>query len=405
MVLVSLFVYTNLFTIIISFTGFISLRYCNREFDDEKVLISHQKAKHFKCLTCSKKLFSGPGLKIHCMQVHRETIEKIPNSLAHRHNIDIEIFGSGGIPEKDKIEHEKSKSARPNNSNDDNDNLPSTAPPVAPPAIPPPPPATFPGFPAFPPGLPPTGLIPGALPPPPSIPSQLPPLPTTPFQGALPPPGGPPFMGALPPPPSAQSHFPPPGSSIPKPPFSNLSGDGISTSDETDKAVPLKEVPKIVQPGPNSRIVYPEEDISLEELRARLPRYKHFNFDLTGKRSLPPPPPPTLQPPAVTNPGVPSVLPPGLPPPPHFMPGMAPPPRLFRPPLPFGGAGLPPGIPPPPHLVMQGVPPPMFGQMPPGFPPRPGGLPPPPPSQHFMRPPMPPPNPNLPPHLQPHFRL
>jgi hypothetical protein len=44
-------------------------RYCNREFDDEKILIQHQKAKHFKCHICHKKLYTGPGLSIHCMQV------------------------------------------------------------------------------------------------------------------------------------------------------------------------------------------------------------------------------------------------------------------------------------------------------------------------------------------------
>ena len=43
--------------------------YCNRIFEDEKILIQHQKAKHFKCFVCHKKLFTGPGLAIHCMQV------------------------------------------------------------------------------------------------------------------------------------------------------------------------------------------------------------------------------------------------------------------------------------------------------------------------------------------------
>jgi hypothetical protein len=43
--------------------------YCNREFDDEAVLIQHQKARHFKCHICHKKLFTGPGLAIHCLQV------------------------------------------------------------------------------------------------------------------------------------------------------------------------------------------------------------------------------------------------------------------------------------------------------------------------------------------------
>lgn len=45
------------------------VRYCNREFEDEKILIQHQKAKHFKCHICHKKLYTGPGLSIHCMQV------------------------------------------------------------------------------------------------------------------------------------------------------------------------------------------------------------------------------------------------------------------------------------------------------------------------------------------------
>ena len=49
--------------------GYQTFRYCNREFDDEKILIQHQKAKHFKCHICHKKLYTGPGLSIHCMQV------------------------------------------------------------------------------------------------------------------------------------------------------------------------------------------------------------------------------------------------------------------------------------------------------------------------------------------------
>jgi hypothetical protein len=52
-----------------SLFSLIYARYCNREFDDEKILIQHQKAKHFKCHICHKKLYTGPGLSIHCMQV------------------------------------------------------------------------------------------------------------------------------------------------------------------------------------------------------------------------------------------------------------------------------------------------------------------------------------------------
>ncbi|XP_022249732.1 BUB3-interacting and GLEBS motif-containing protein ZNF207-like [Limulus polyphemus] len=85
--------------------------YCGREFDDEKILIQHQKAKHFKCHICHKKLYTGPGLAIHCMQVHKETIDKVPNSLPNRNNVDIEIYGMEGIPDEDIKEHERQKQA------------------------------------------------------------------------------------------------------------------------------------------------------------------------------------------------------------------------------------------------------------------------------------------------------
>ncbi len=50
--------------------------YCEREFEDEKVLIQHQKAKHFKCHVCHKKLSSAGGMVIHVLQVHKESISK-----------------------------------------------------------------------------------------------------------------------------------------------------------------------------------------------------------------------------------------------------------------------------------------------------------------------------------------
>ncbi|KAI1733175.1 BUB3-interacting and GLEBS motif-containing protein [Ditylenchus destructor] len=75
--------------------------YCNREFEDEKILIQHQKAKHFKCHICGKKLFTGPGLSIHCMQVHKETIDKIPAALPGRDSVEIEVYGMEGIPPED----------------------------------------------------------------------------------------------------------------------------------------------------------------------------------------------------------------------------------------------------------------------------------------------------------------
>lgn len=88
------------------------IRYCNREFDDEKVLIGHQKAKHFKCHICHKKLYTAPGLAIHCSQVHKETITKVPNALLERSILDFEIYGMEGVPEEAKRMRELEKHGR-----------------------------------------------------------------------------------------------------------------------------------------------------------------------------------------------------------------------------------------------------------------------------------------------------
>lgn len=108
---------TNFFWI--QLLRFISIRYCNREFDDEKILVQHQKAKHFKCHICHKKLYTGPGLSIHCMQVHKETIDKVPNSYPNRSNIEIEIFGMDGIPPEDLKEHERQRTGGKSESEED----------------------------------------------------------------------------------------------------------------------------------------------------------------------------------------------------------------------------------------------------------------------------------------------
>ncbi|CAG8521743.1 2496_t:CDS:2 [Racocetra fulgida] len=57
-----------------------NFRYCERDFEDEKVLIQHQKAKHFKCPHCNKKLNTAEST-------------------------DVEIFGMEGIPHSDMLAH------------------------------------------------------------------------------------------------------------------------------------------------------------------------------------------------------------------------------------------------------------------------------------------------------------
>ncbi|XP_008145984.1 BUB3-interacting and GLEBS motif-containing protein ZNF207 isoform X2 [Eptesicus fuscus] len=193
--------------------------YCNRDFDDEKILIQHQKAKHFKCHICHKKLYTGPGLAIHCMQVHKETIDAVPNAIPGRTDIELEIYGMEGIPEKDMDERrrlleqktqesQKKKQQDDSDEYDDDDSAASTSfqpqpvqpqqgyiPPMAQPGLPP-----VPGAPGMPPGIPP--LMPGVPPLMPGMPPVMPGMPPgmMPMGGMMPPgPGIPPLMPGMPP--------------------------------------------------------------------------------------------------------------------------------------------------------------------------------------------------------------
>ncbi|KAK6747747.1 hypothetical protein RB195_000753 [Necator americanus] len=162
--------------------------YCNREFDDEKVLIQHQKAKHFKCHICHKKLFSGPGLAIHCMQVHKETIDKIPGAVPGRDSSQMEIYGMQGIPPGTTRGDEE-----PDAKRDRKDDMPPMPPgpmPSMPPMMPGMP---FPPFPMMPPMMPP-GMpgVPPFMPPPPGM--GMPPVP--PYGMPAPPTIGPTMMGS-----------------------------------------------------------------------------------------------------------------------------------------------------------------------------------------------------------------
>ncbi|RAL60415.1 hypothetical protein DID88_000190 [Monilinia fructigena] len=73
--------------------------YCERDFDDLKILISHQKAKHFKCERCGRRLNTAGGLSVHMNQVHKETLASVDNSLPTDRVSRSEIFGMEGIPE------------------------------------------------------------------------------------------------------------------------------------------------------------------------------------------------------------------------------------------------------------------------------------------------------------------
>lgn len=97
-----------------------------RDFEDLKLLISHQKAKHFKCDRCGRRLNTAGGrparrlplglanlerdrttsnnhlylgLSVHMNQVHKESLSSVENALPNRQGLDVEIFGMEGIPE------------------------------------------------------------------------------------------------------------------------------------------------------------------------------------------------------------------------------------------------------------------------------------------------------------------
>ncbi|CAL8102496.1 unnamed protein product [Calicophoron daubneyi] len=242
--------------------------YCNREFDDEKILIQHQKAKHFKCPFCHRKLFTGPGLSIHCNQVHKEKLDKIPNALPNRTSTVIDIYGMVGVPEVDIIEHERQKLGL---EDEPPEKMSKTEESVSYP--PPLPPAPLPFIPAVAPPINPyipIGVVPGVPLPPPV--SAIP---------IAPPPPPPPTAPAPPPPLPTSAPEKSPGLT-PKPTF-----PAYSSPSPTVKT----QVPKVPRPtsgvnGMTVDLIHPAEDLSLEELRADVPRYKK----LLEAANAPPPP-------------------------------------------------------------------------------------------------------------------
>ncbi|KKY14841.1 putative c2h2 finger domain-containing protein [Diplodia seriata] len=81
--------------------------YCERDFDDLKILINHQKAKHFKCDKCGRRLNTAGGLNVHMTQVHKETLTQVENALPNRQGLDYEIFGMEGVPEDVMQSHQQ----------------------------------------------------------------------------------------------------------------------------------------------------------------------------------------------------------------------------------------------------------------------------------------------------------
>ncbi|KAJ9467979.1 Protein SUPPRESSOR OF FRI 4 [Diplonema papillatum] len=72
--------------------------YCAKKFNNEGLLVQHQKEKHFKCDTCGKRLTSSAGLKSHSQKLHSVEISKVPAAIEGRDSLTVEIYGMVGIP-------------------------------------------------------------------------------------------------------------------------------------------------------------------------------------------------------------------------------------------------------------------------------------------------------------------
>lgn len=303
--------------------------YCNREFDDEKILIQHQKAKHFKCFICHKKLYTGPGLAIHCLQVHKSALDKVPNALPNRNKIDIEIYGMEGIPREDLIGHEMQKHGGPiaadsddetSNKVDNGQPVMSNMPPMS--GMPPmpgmqhhmggmPPMTSMPPMPGMgygppmgsmgqmPMGMPPNFMGPGGGMPMVGSMPRVPMMPPSTMANVVPAPSKPLFPAAVAQA-SSSSHVPvgtdfkplaATSARITFPAYgggtspimtgttnkSKGSGPVLYNSEATlsPKTNPEGKRSNTVAPSnPTSKIMHPDEDISLEEFRAKLPRYR-----------------------------------------------------------------------------------------------------------------------------------
>jgi len=233
--------------------------YCTRDFDDEKILIQHQKAKHFKCHICHKKLTTAGGMVIHVYQVHKENITKVPNAKPGRDSIVYEIYGMEGIPDENGI--------IPNENNPvDPSSLTNINPPVGTT-----PNQNQPGIPITPPSLltqpilggPPPPIL--GMPPPPWVSQGLPPWGMNQM-------AGPPLMNPSLGPPPSNPLFPIHNS----PGIPQMTSPSFRPPPITPIISPIGHPPPVMPINVGQfHLVYDDENNSMEEKRAELERYRY----------------------------------------------------------------------------------------------------------------------------------
>lgn len=274
--------------------------FCDRTFDDEKVLINHQKAKHFKCPTCNKKFGSGSGMATHVLQVHKSNLETVPNSIAGRDTFQYDVVGMEGIPLELQLEKEgytleeireykkqKTNDSDPLGLDDENSNAPGedeasnppaatpsntvTSAPFVPSAAPPSNVFSAPFFPTIPAVSLPTAFV--GIPP---VPTALIPSPTPVVRtGGFPPPSYPkPAFGGMPPP---KGFLPPP------PPISTSKTNIVQTSmsvapmpaiptppttpakeDDAEKSSPALEIMKEIEENEKETVTSDKKAMGME---------------------------------------------------------------------------------------------------------------------------------------------
>lgn len=72
--------------------------YCDKEFENANILLQHQKNRHFACRQCNRKFSTAASLATHMSQVHGSTLMKVPNAMAKRDKVDLNVYGMEGVP-------------------------------------------------------------------------------------------------------------------------------------------------------------------------------------------------------------------------------------------------------------------------------------------------------------------
>lgn len=77
--------------------------FCERKFEDEQVLLQHQRAKHFRCPECDDGAIRGKcesvqGLIVHTLKIHGKALDRVPNAMQGRDNPELNVYGMEGIP-------------------------------------------------------------------------------------------------------------------------------------------------------------------------------------------------------------------------------------------------------------------------------------------------------------------